>query len=98
MSVVILVTLRTKPEAFEGLKSGLPQILPETVAFKGCLGIHVCADPDTHTLLIYERWESKADQEAYIAWRTGRGEMAGMAAALREPPAFETREDIFAGA
>lgn len=97
MSVVVLLTLKAKPEAFEGLKSGLAQTLTETIAFKGCLGVHACADPETHSLVLYERWEDKSAQEAYIAWRTERGDMDGMGAALREPPLFETRDEVFSG-
>lgn len=96
MSVVILLTLKARPEAFEGLKSGLAGILPDTNAFAGCLGVYACADPDTHTLMLYERWNTPEDHDRYAAWRAESGGMKGLGEALREPPVSQTLEDVFA--
>lgn len=95
MSIVVLLTLKAKPEAFDALKSTMRQILPDTKTFKGNLGILACADPAEHTLILYERWENAEAQQAYMAWRGESGDLDAMGAALREPPLFETREDVF---
>ncbi|MFA5581615.1 MAG: antibiotic biosynthesis monooxygenase family protein [Paracoccaceae bacterium] len=96
MSVVVMLTLKTKPEAFEGLKEGLSASLVDTCKYEGCLGVYAAACPDTHTITLYERWEKPEDQQAYIAWRTERGEMNATGEALREPPIFQTLQDVFA--
>ncbi|PKP74552.1 MAG: antibiotic biosynthesis monooxygenase [Alphaproteobacteria bacterium HGW-Alphaproteobacteria-6] len=96
MSVVVLLHLKAKPDSFETLKATLAAILPDTRAFEGCLGICACADAEDNAMLVYERWQTKADQEAYIGWRAGRGDLDKLATLLRAAPVFETREDVFA--
>lgn len=96
MPVVVLLHLKARPDSFETLKSTMAAILPDTRAFEGCLGISACADPEDHGVLVYERWQTKADQETYIGWRAGRGDLDKLATLLRAAPVFETREDLFA--
>lgn len=95
MTVVVLLHLKAKPEAFETLTATLAAILSDTRAFEGCRGIHACASPGDHSALVYERWDSKAHQEQYIAWRAKRGDLDKLAALLRAEPVFETRDDVF---
>jgi len=95
MPIVVLVTFKAKPEAFEGLKSGLAGILPDTRDFPGSLGVSACADPASHTILIHERWNTPEDQQKYMAWRNEGGGMDGLGESLVAPPEFQTLEHIF---
>jgi len=96
MSVVVMLTLKAKPEAFEDMKAQMAETLKDTNRFEGCLGVYACADNDDHSLIVYERWTAPEAQQKYIAWRQERGDLDAMGEALRAAPTFETREDVFA--
>ena len=38
---------------------------------------------------IYEEWESRADHEAYLVWRTERGDMEKLGSMLRAAPSIK---------
>lgn len=101
MPVTVLAQLKTKPGLVEDVLHGLKELLPETRAFAGCLGIHIVRDlddPDSFALI--EEWEERANHEAYLAWRTEEGTLAGMMDVLAEPPRFtyyEQRRDVYWG-
>lgn len=97
MSIVMAVTLKVKPETYDGFVAGLGEMLAETRTRPGCLGLCLAGNPADSSVLLYERWDSIEDQQRYIAWRTERGEMDGMAAVLREEPVFQPMDDLFAG-
>lgn len=96
MAIVVLVTLKAREGQFEMLKQAMRATLPDTATRAGCLGIWACADAQDESLLVYERWQDRAAQQAYIGWRAGRGDIERLAALLREPARFDTREDIYA--
>lgn len=95
MAIVILLTLRAREGDFGTLKDAMRATLPDTAAREGCLGVWACADPETESLLVYERWRDRAAQQSYMAWRAGRGDIERLSGLLREPAHFETREDVF---
>lgn len=56
------------------------QILVDTRAFEGCLAAHVWThEQDPATVWIYEEWESRANQQAYVQWRADTGNTAHLA-------------------
>ena len=40
-------------------------------------------------MILIEEWDTRADHEAYVAFRTERGDMARMAQMLAEPPRLD---------
>ena len=96
MSIVILLTVKAKPESYENLKAGIAEALKTTKAFKGCLGIYAGGNARDHSILLYERWENPEVHQAYVAWRATNGGLREMADWFREPPQSVTVEDVFA--
>ena len=95
MSVVVLLTLKTKPNTYEEFGDILKNILGDTASFDGCEGIYVAGDQEDHTYLLFEKWASVENQKAYMKWRQERGDLDVFATVLREPPIVETRDLIF---
>jgi quinol monooxygenase YgiN len=95
MPVTVILELRIKPEAVDDVLTGLAGDLPDTRAYKGNVSVDVVrdqADP-CHVTLI-ERWEERADQEAYIAWRTSTGLMEQTIAVSSAPPTITYYDEL----
>ena len=95
MSVIVLLTLKAKPDCYDELGSTLKNILIDTSAFEGCEGLYAAGDPKNHSFLLCELWGSIENQQAYMKWRQERGDLDVLGAMLREPPLLETRDFIF---
>ena len=95
MSVIVLLTLKTKPETYEEFGTVLENILGDTASFEGCEGIYAAGDSENHTYLLFEKWASIENQKAYMKWRQDRGDLDVFGKVLREPPIVETRDLIF---
>ena len=95
MSVIVLLTLKAKPDSYDELGSLLKNILIDTSVFEGCEGIYACGDSENHTFLLYESWASTENQQEYMKWRQERGDLDVFGTVLREPPIVETRDLIF---
>ena len=95
MSVIVLLTLKTKPNAYEEFGDILKNILVDTASFEGCEGIYAAGDQEDHTYLLFEKWTSIENQKAYMKWRQDRGDLDVFGKVLREPPIVETRDLIF---
>jgi len=74
--ITIIMTMDVKPEVIDGLVSGLPEMIKDTAQRPGFRNIRVVRNGNKINLI--EEWDSEADYDAYIAWRTERGDMAGM--------------------
>jgi len=85
MSVVVVLELKCKDETYEGMKGTMTAILPDTAKFAGCEALHAASDDATKTVWLYEVWDQIESQQKYMGWRTERGEIEGLMAALREP-------------
>ena len=49
-------------------------ILPDTRAYDGCISIDVYQNMDApETIVLVEKWESRAHQEKYMGWRSETG-------------------------
>lgn len=59
-----------------GLLETLKGALVDTRAFAGNEGIETYSDPDNPDLVVlWEKWATRADYEAYLAWRMETGLM-----------------------
>jgi quinol monooxygenase YgiN len=88
--VTITLVLNFKPEATAPFCATLPEMLKDTKKFPGCRGVRVMKHKtDANQVIFIEEWDTEEDYSKYIAWRTGRGEMDGMATALAAPPKME---------
>jgi len=75
-SVIVLATLDVKPECVEGMVAIIPEMIKDTATRPGFRNIRVVRDGNKISLI--EEWDSEADFDAYIAWRTERGEISDM--------------------
>ena len=70
MAVNAILELKFKPDVLDEARKVVGDILKDTRAFEGCLGVDVLIDSADETRwLAYERWESEAHDAAYRAWR-----------------------------
>lgn len=88
MSIEVILDLQTSSEQREELINTLASILPDTRAYKGCQSIIATSNEDNPlNIVLLEKWDSRADHESYIAWRTERGDLEKLGALLTAPPA-----------
>ena len=60
--------------------------LVDTRAFDGCISVETYVDADNpDTIMLFEEWESKAQQETYVGWRIENGMIEMLAPILAEP-------------
>ncbi len=89
MACTVMLELNVKPECVDQVKEGLKGILPDTRSYDGCLGVYAVQNQDdANTLVAVEEWESRAKYEAYLAWRTERGDLEPLVAMLAGEPSI----------
>lgn len=74
--VTIIMTMDVKPEVVDGLAAGFPEMIKDTAKRQGFRSIRIVRSGNKLNLI--EEWDSEADYDAYIAWRTERGDMDAM--------------------
>ncbi|MEM7523657.1 MAG: hypothetical protein AAF360_07880 [Pseudomonadota bacterium] len=95
MSVVVMLTLKAKEDQYETLLATMKAILPDTAARDGAELIRCGGNAETKTVTIYEEWDKIESQQAYMAWRTERGDIATLVSMLREPPQVDEMTHVF---
>ncbi len=87
MPVTVLLELKFKPESVTAARKVLGSALKATRAFGGNLVTDVIVDEDDDAhWIIYERWESVEQDEAYRAFRAGEGKIVELPSLLAAPP------------
>lgn len=86
MSLTVHLDLNLKSDAVDAAPGMLREILADTRAFDGCLGVDVLIDSqDPAHILVVERWASLEQDAAYREWRAGDGATA-LGSLLAAPP------------
>jgi len=98
MSTLAIAEFFVKPDRTEEFLAMLAAALPDTRAFEGCelIETYVNQDEPGHVFLI-ERWGSRSDHQAYLAWRTKGGMMEVVEPYSTAPPRFsyfDPRPDV----
>lgn len=80
----IVVTLRLTPSDPAAFQAFLAEILPDTRTAKGnrACKTHVSDDGD---FLLIQEWDSREDQQAYMAWREQTGVLQTFLGHLAKP-------------
>ena len=95
MSCVVLLEIQVKPEKVNDVKAMLKANLPDTRSYAGCQGIDVYDNlDDKGNMVAYERWDSPAHYQKYLAWRTETGELDKLGAYLAGPPSIRYFERV----
>ncbi len=97
MATFVTLNATFKPEALEGAVGWINSAdgLPTTRKQKGCIQIDAYADSEkSNAILMVELWESKEDHQAYLKWRTERGDMDKLGSMLEGPPVIAYYERV----
>ncbi len=87
MAVKILLELEAKPGSGADLLAVFREILPDTRAYDGCIGVETLqGQDDAEELVLVETWESRAHYEKYFAWRQETGLVARLGEMVAGPP------------
>ena len=75
MSQTVYAEFPCKEGEGANLVNMLREILPDTRAFEGCESIEVYTggSDNADDVVIWQRWATRANHEAYLAWRTETG-------------------------
>lgn len=71
----VIVTLRFSTAEPDKFRSFLAEILPNTRKAKGCRYSHTYFCAENGEFLLFQEWDSLDDQQAYLKWRTDRGDL-----------------------
>ncbi len=89
MATTVVLELRAKAGTGSDLNRAFKEILPDTRAYDGCMGVDVYRnDDDADVIMLVEQWESRAHYERYLAWRTESGMLAQLGEALDGGPSI----------
>ena len=82
MSHTVIVDFTCPEGVGEAFLPGLIDLLVDTKAFEGCESVETYTDSDNpDRILLWEKWATRENQEAYLAWRTETGMVENLAAA-----------------
>lgn len=87
MSIAVKFDITVLPERFNEFLAMVKEVAPDTRSYDGCVSFDIWLDTDTTgNVLFYEIWESRAQQEKYLAWRAETGVIDAMGEFLAAPP------------
>lgn len=88
--VIVTMNMKLKPEAADGFCGVLPEMIKDTAKRPGFVDIQIVRHKDDpNNVLFVERWATEQHYHDYIAWRTERGDMDGVAAVLADAPKLD---------
>ncbi|WP_333909694.1 antibiotic biosynthesis monooxygenase family protein [Phaeobacter italicus] len=86
----IIVTIKPIRETREALISMLKGMIRKTQDFPGCLTARFLDSQDRKELVIFQVWDSSEALEAYLTWRTERGDFMQINDYIEEEQVFRT--------
>ncbi|WP_301148561.1 putative quinol monooxygenase [Mycobacterium simiae] len=87
MTVTVILELNFKPDEVAAGRELMGRALQDTRAFNGNVRTDVLIDEDDEAhWVIYEIWETVADDEAYRSFRAGEGKLTQLPPLLASPP------------
>jgi quinol monooxygenase YgiN len=88
MSVTVTLEIPIHADKLEEFKGMMPTALIDTRKFKGCESYKVHVEQNTSTIFTISEWASRADNEAYLQWRTETGFFDEVAVFFSGEPIF----------
>ena len=87
MSHTVLLELNCKPGKGAEFLPALIAALADTRARQGAGAMEAYVDADNpDRLFVWEKWDSRSDQESYLQWRVETGFVEALGPGLAEPP------------
>ncbi len=89
MPHTVILELNFKPGLGATMLPGILPSLDDTRARDGAILIEAYVDADNpDRVLVWQKWESRPQQQAYLQWRLDNGLMETLADVVTEPPRF----------
>ncbi|MFD5177864.1 putative quinol monooxygenase [Nocardia sp. NPDC058379] len=77
MAIQVTIDMTAKAGRLDDLREWFIKNLPGTRSFAGNISVEVARDQDEpDRVLFVEKWDARADFEAYLAWREESGVIA----------------------
>ncbi|MCE8510950.1 antibiotic biosynthesis monooxygenase [Ruegeria pomeroyi] len=87
--LLVTFALDAKDKTGADLRAFFDEILPGTRGYSGNVSARYLGSVDeADKLLLLEEWSSRADFDAYLAWRMERGDFAKLMSLLDSEPAL----------
>lgn len=85
--VNVIVKFQIRPEKVEEFKDFMQAYLPGTLSYPGCKYSHLMQDQnDSARFWFVERWQSRAAEREYVAWRMSTPDSEALLGMLAAPP------------
>ena len=95
MNFNVILDVQAKSECADELKATFEAILPDTRSYAGCNEVKVLVNQDDPAnLILLEKWQTRADYEAYVAWRSEQGTMESLGALMASAPSIRYYDDL----
>ena len=89
MATNVLLEVKAKEGTGDEVVAMFASILGDTRAYDGCISVDVLRnDDEPDTIVLVEKWESRAKYEAYLGWRVETGVVDKLVAATDGPPSI----------
>ncbi len=89
MAITVILDLKAAADKADELNKLLQDILPDTRTRPGAGTMTLLRDQDDPThIVVNEVWDKKEDHQAYMGWRTERGDIEVLGAMLAAPPSI----------
>jgi quinol monooxygenase YgiN len=89
MACQVILELRTKEDCVDKARSWFKSVLPDTREFDGCIGLYLVKNQDDpQNFVIIEQWDTRAQYEKYLAWRTERGDIDALVGMIDGEPSI----------
>lgn len=74
MTVQVIMEVSIKEGRYDDFCRFMTEILPGSRSHKGCVSIDFVRNQDDPAdVVVMEKWDSRQEYEAYVAWRTESG-------------------------
>ena len=95
MSVKVVLEFQTTADQIDAVKSFLRSVFPDTRSYDGFESLTVHQNEDDPTsFLIWAQWATRANYEAYLAWRTETGVFEKLIAMLVGQPSIRILNNV----
>ncbi|WP_062061832.1 putative quinol monooxygenase [Aquimarina longa] len=93
-STIVILEVKVKKDKIIELQNILLENLPQTRTYKGFIDIKIHKNLTDNTFVFYEKWETIADYESYLKWRTDTGLMELLGKTFVSPPTIRYWETV----
>ncbi|MFG2442761.1 putative quinol monooxygenase [Nocardia fluminea] len=77
MAIQVTIDMAAKADRFDDLREWFVKNLPGTRSFAGNISVEVARNQDEPARILFvEKWDTRANFEAYLAWRDESGVIA----------------------